>query len=166
MPLKCVPLYPEMCGESNKLDLKAVFRRRKQNNWGEPELDQEGREQWDLCHGLPLRRYADWQRKGFEYVTLADEQSLIDANGILRAHGHDVADYANQDPRTRSPFSLQKYLEDTRGNRERELAELRDLVAQYGADAVTAIKRRDNPSFSLPAELREVKPAKAAKQPA
>lgn len=155
MPLKCVPLVPGMFGDT-KLDLKAIYRRRKQDNWGTPELDANGLEQWDLTGPLPLRRHQDYVNKGFEYLTLADEQSLVDARHLV-PHWEQ---YANQDRRTRSPFSQALYLEDVRSHDDRELVDLREMVEQFGPEAVTAIRRKTQPGFELPASLKAVKARK------
>lgn len=165
MPLKCVPLVPEMHGSSSRLDLKAIYRRKKTDNFGAPILDAQGREQWDLTAGLPLRRHDDWIRKGFEYITLADEQSLIDARGVLHANGIDWQVYANQDRRTRSPFNAAIYQEDARSNHEQYVAELRRLIAEIGAEAVLAVKRSDHPGFQFPPEVQAEVDAAAMETP-
>ena len=153
MPLKCVPLVAGMSGSDNKLDLRAVYRRKKCDNWGKPILDAEGREQWDVTGPLPLRRHGDYVRKGFEYITLADEQSLLDAAQPLSAAGIDWRQFANQERRTRSPFNPVLYADDTRSNRERELETLRDLIARIGPDAVLAVKRTEHAGWNFPPEI-------------
>lgn len=153
MPLTCVPLLPEMTGSTAE-DCHAIYRRRKETNFGVPILDADGREQWDLTGPLPLRRHEDYVHKGFEYVTLADEVSLQKAGKALARAGYDWRAFANQDPRTRSPFNQALYLEDARSNQARDLDELRADIAAYGVEAVVALRRRSHPGFVLPAALR------------
>lgn len=155
MALKRVPLVAGMFGSDDKLDLKAIYRRKKQDNWGTPHLDASGALQWDLTGPLPLRRHHDWTKKGFEYVTLADEQSLKDAANALSIAGFDWHEYANQDRRTRSPFSQELYLADAKAQDSRELTELQEMVDQYGAEAVIGIRRKTEPTFELPASIKQ-----------
>lgn len=138
MPLKCIPLNPEWLG-ANSLDLKAIYRRRKTDNWGHPILDADGNEQWDTTGPLPLRRHNDWISKGFEYITLADEDSLRQAAPFLQAEGLNPMSFM-QDRRTRSPFNAQMWLDDQKSAGAARLSELRDLVAEFGVEAVVRMK--------------------------
>ena len=76
-----------------KADLHAIYRRPN----------------GDLTTGLPVRRHLDWSRKGFEWVTLADADSLLAAANSLRAQGLDPRRYV-VDPRTNSPWSYEAYV--------------------------------------------------------
>lgn len=76
-----------------KADLHAIYRRPN----------------GDLTTGLPVRRHLDWSRKGFEWVTLADTESLMAAAGSLRAQGYDPRRFV-ADPRTNSPWSYEAYV--------------------------------------------------------
>lgn len=147
--LKCVPLDPAWVGSETKLDLKAIYRRRKQNNWGVPILDADGVEQWDTTTPLPLRRHAAWLAKGFEYITLADFDSLQQVAGYLGPRWHDYT----QDDRSRSPFSLEKYLSGMVQHKADALTKLRALVAKHGLDAVTDMKRAESPDWQMPAVI-------------
>lgn len=166
MSLKCVPLLKGMFGAENSLDLKAVYRRRKQTNWGEPILDEQGREQWDLCPGLPLRRHMDYLGRGYQYITLADEQSLIDAKHVLAANNLDWREFANQEPRSRSPFNPDLYVAEAKASVDKTESELQAMVDQYGYDAVLAIKRQADPGFQMPASVKKPKAKKAEAVPA
>jgi hypothetical protein len=152
--LKCVPLDVAWTGSETKLDLKAIYRRRKQDNWGNPILDANGQEQWDTTGPLPLRRHNAWERKGFRYITLADYESLQEVAPWLNQAGLNPRDFI-QDMRTRSPFSLEKYQAGLAQELADELSDLRELVAEYGLDAVTGIKKKENPAFVMPAKLVE-----------
>lgn len=65
---------------SAKVQLKAIYRRlrRTVGPFDEEilEIGQDGLPLWDLTTPLPVERHADWIKKGFEYVTLADRDSL------------------------------------------------------------------------------------------
>ena len=156
MPLKCIPLRPEWTG-STAPDLRAIYRRRKQDNFGNPILDRDGREQWDTTGALPLRQHAKWAAKGFEYITLADEESLGKVAGVLRMEGHDPMSFM-QDRRTRSPFNAEMWLADQKSADDTRMAELRELVAQFGVEAVEKMKG------PIPASIRDAaKPKPQAK---
>ena len=138
MPLKCIPLRPEWTGSTGP-DIRAIYRRKKTDNWGNPVLDAEGREQWDTTGGLPLRRHSDWLNKGYEYITLADEDSLAKVAKWLRADGEDPMAYI-QDRRTRSPFNPDIWYADQQSAEANRIIELRELVAEYGVDAVVRMR--------------------------
>ena len=151
--LKCVPLDLAWTGGETKLDLKAIYRRRKQDNWGNPVLDADGLEQWDTTSGLPLRRHNAWLAKGFEYVPLADFDSLEKVGPQLtRDTGRDWREYI-QDLRTRSPFSLALYIKGLDQERADTLKELRELVAEFGVEMVTRLKQKEQPKWQMPAAL-------------
>ena len=153
MALKCVPLNPDWTGATSQ-DLRAIYRRKVVDNYGQPILDADGREQWDTTGPLPLRRHNDWDRKGYEYITLADEDSLGKAAPWLRAQGLDPHSFI-QDRRARSPFSAEMWMQDQRAAEETRVTELRGLIAEFGVEAV--VKMRG----PLPAVLaREVEAAK------
>lgn len=151
MSLLCVPLNAAWTGPESGLDLRAIYARRRQDNWGDPVLNPDGTEQWDTTGPLPLRRHEAWVRKGFQYITLADEDSLVAvAKSIEATTGRSWRDFI-QNRRTRSPFDLEKWLA---GRRDADLASrqaFRDLVAQIGLDAVTVVKRADQPEWQVPA---------------
>jgi hypothetical protein len=76
-----------------KLDLHAIYRRPN----------------GDVTMGLPVRRHLDWIRKGLEWVTLADAESLQAVAPSLRAQGYSPASFV-ADPRTNSPWSYEAYV--------------------------------------------------------
>ena len=155
--LKCIPLDPGWTGSETKLDLKAIYRRRKQNNWGTPILDAEGREQWDTTGPLPLRKHTAWTRKGFVYVTLADYESLEKVAPYLQA-ADPTLDWRTyiQDLRTRSPFNSELYLKGLSEQLAKELQALKAMVAKFGAEAVTEINRATDPDWQMPAGVLDV----------
>jgi len=145
-----VPLNPAWTGSESQLDLKAVYRRQKRDNWGKPILDAQGREQWDTTSPLPLRRHHDWLAKGYEYITLADEESLKSVAGGLE---HDWRTYMN-DKRTRSPFSSEVYQAEQKEALDKDIANLIRLVKEHGAESVEATMRSmRGENWTLPVEV-------------
>jgi hypothetical protein len=65
---------------SAKVEMKAIYRRlrRTVGAFDEEilEIGEDGLPLWDLTTPLPVARHNDWIKKGFEYVTLADRESL------------------------------------------------------------------------------------------
>lgn len=155
MGLKCIPLNLEWCGDT-KQDFFAIYARRKQDNWGVPELDAQGREQWDATGPLPMRRHPDWMKKGYVYVTLwirrDDHRWPLVAGWIRQSTGEDPETYI-QNRRERTTFDSALWMQDAAKERAAELARLRDQVAKFGAEAVVEIRRQTDPSFTLPADL-------------
>lgn len=168
MALKTIPLNLDWCGSDAKEDFHAIYERREENNWGEPVLDAQGREQWHLTSALPLRRHPDWTKKGFRYLTIAitpeDHAWPKVAAWIRQQTGADPFTFI-QDRRTRSTFSLAAYLEGAQVAREKAFEDLRALVRQYGAEAVLEIKRQTDPHFVLPDGLRDDAPEPMAAEP-
>lgn len=138
MPLKCIPLRPEWTGSTGP-DIRAIYRRKKTDNFGAPILDADGNEQWDTTGPLPLRRHADYAAKGYEYITLADEDSLAKVSRALREDGLDPMSFL-QDRRTRSPFNAAMWIEDQRVAESNRVTELRALVKEFGVEAVVKMK--------------------------
>jgi len=160
--LKCVPFNDEWPGSSS--DLRAIYERRQQDNWGNPVLDADGNEQWDTTGPLPLRRHNDWVRKGFRYLTLADEDSLQKASGWLRSQGLDPMVFM-QDRRNRSPFSLDLYMQGREERESAERAEWRRLVEKHGPETVVEIKGPLPVWLTRELHLPESDPAPAAGGP-
>jgi hypothetical protein len=156
--LKCVPLDPSWTGAETRLDLKAIYRRRKQNQWGQPILDANGQEQWDTTGPLPLRRHHKWIEKGFAYITLADYDSLQEVIPWLNKQGLDWRSFI-QSELGRSPFDAKKYMQGVAQEQADDLKDLRELVAEFGVEAVTKIKQKENPAFVMPAALIADSPA-------
>ena len=131
--LKCVPFLPQLSGDT-KLDVRAIYRRPS----------------GDLTCGLPMRRHHQWQAKGFEYVTLADAESLGIAAPFLRANGWNPQDYVagiDGDGRP-TPWKVDLYLADVKEKQADLDAELRALIAEHGLETVEKIRGR------LPEHLR------------
>src|SRR5690349_14109132 len=76
-----------------KLDVHAIYRRPVFGENGEQLVDEHGVPRWDLTGGLPVRRHRDWIKKGYQYVTLADSESLKNAAPLLRAQGIDPGQF-------------------------------------------------------------------------
>lgn len=148
--LKCIAFDDRM----TELDLKAIYRRRKEDNWGAPILDADGREQWDATGPLPMLRHSQWTKKGFVYITLADEASLQKVIGLLNERGENWRDYM-QDRQRRSPWNAALWLQGEARAKADEYADLRELVKEFGPDAVTKIKQRDVPGWTMPASILE-----------
>jgi hypothetical protein len=136
---RCVPLDHAWTGDT-KLDIRAIYRRPSATGG------------WDLTTALPLRRHSQWLQKGFEYVTLADGESLQVAARTLQANGLDWREFIC-DIRTQSPWNVELYLKDRATQDAADLEELRTLIAEFGVDAVVKIKQQQNPNFRLPKAL-------------
>jgi hypothetical protein len=129
MALKCVPLNPDWVGNTG-LDMRAIYRRPS----------------GDLTTALPLRRHNQWQAKGFEYVTLADAESLKLAAPWLMSQGKNpqefVAGYTNEGS---TPWNVAKYLEGVQVADATAADELKTLIAQFGVEAVEKITGKPVP---------------------
>lgn len=142
MALKCVPLVAGMTGDT-KHDLRAIYR--KPNG--------------DLSAGLPMRRHQQWLNKGFEYVTLADADSLVTAAPLLQAAGLNPQDYvAGREDGRPTPWNVAAYLVDDKARIARDEAELKAKIDKYGVDTVESIL-----GLKVPDHLRPVTVAKASK---
>lgn len=137
-----------------KLDLKAIYKRPRRDGHYNYVRGANGRIQWDETGPLPLRRHADWTAKGFEYITLADAESLRAASRALLENGYQPREFVC-DPRTDSPWNHEAYQRYVGQDDSAELAELRHQIDQFGLEAVVAIRKAADPSFALPLELRE-----------
>jgi hypothetical protein len=149
MSYPTVPFNSEWIA-SDKIDAKAVYRRPHRHAiTNEIQRDAMGAVQWDYSI-LPIRRDNDWGAKGYEYVTIADAESLGMVAGSLRAQGLDPRSFI-MDPRTNSPWVPEKYHANAQEAVNAEHARLRDMVAKYGVEATEEILK-----ITLPAELRTV----------
>src|SRR5919106_1444688 len=94
---KCVPFDSVWSIPGTKFDLKGIYRRPRRVVGAYDEItvatSAEGLPLWDLTGPFPIRRHSDWVAKGFEYVTLADLESLEKAAPSLRAKGLNVREY-------------------------------------------------------------------------
>lgn len=156
---KAVP-FDEAWIASDKIDVHAIYRRPILDDLGEQARDAHGVPQWDLTGGLPVRRHFDWRRKGFEYVTLADGESLSKVAPLLRKRGYNAADYIMLRNRVvgATPWNPQLYLASQATVDRAQHDELVTLVQKFGSDAVLEIKRATEPHFQLPAHLRDIPP--------
>lgn len=149
----CVPFNPDWV-QNDKADLKAIYRRPRMDARTNTVLrDEAGTPLWDLTGPLPVRRHLDWQKKGFEYVTLADLASLGSAAGWLQSQGLDPKSFIiGMGPR-RSPWSAEAYAASQATDTADVLKDLRELVKDFGIEAVTKIKRQTDPGWQPPAGL-------------
>jgi hypothetical protein len=147
MSYRCVP-FSESWITSEKVDAQAVYKRPHRTPiTGEIVRDAHGLPTWDYSV-LPVRRHNDWLGKGFEYVTIANAESLGMVAGSLRAAGLDPRDFI-MDPRTNSPWAPDKYAAVAQQDAQTEIDRLRTLVDKYGVEATEEMLR-----ITLPEELR------------
>lgn len=148
---RCVPFDPNWAIAGTKYDLKAIYRRPRRTigEYDEitPETNAEGLPLWDLTTPLPLRRHSDWTAKGYEYVTLADMESLEKAAPSLRAKGLRVQDFV-QHPQL-GPWNPKLYAAVANVEDQTAFAELVALIEKFGVDTVEQIR-----GVALPAALR------------
>ena len=146
----------------DKIDIHAIYRRPRfvTDEFGEDqrEYDADGLPAWDLTGPLPVKQHNKWMQKGFEYVTLANRESLITAAKHGTLQGGSVREFDQH--QTGGPWNYRKYVAGQQSANTAELEQLRADVEKYGADAVEQIHRRRDPHFVLPATLR-AEPAKA-----
>lgn len=159
--LKLVPFNAAWI-DHDKLDLHAIYRRPRfvEDMYGERtrELDANGVPTWDLSAPLPVHKHSRWVTKGFQYVTLADRESLVAAarnNTILDQNGQLTRDWRQYDQHaTSGPWNYRLYAMGVSSTATREAEELRADVERFGSEAVEAIRQRSEPSFKLPAHLQ------------
>lgn len=154
MSLKLVPFNATWITH-DKIDVHAIYRRPrfKEDAYGELNRDTgtNGVPTWDLTGPLPVRSHTRWTSKGFEYVTLASRQSLIEAGRKGTIEGDWRAYDQHQ---TGGPWNWKKYAEGQAATTTLEAEELKQDIADYGWKAVEAIRRRSDPTFSLPNHLK------------
>jgi hypothetical protein len=162
---KCVPIENSWTIQGTKLDLKAIYRRprRRVGEYDEiiPEHGPDGLPLYDLTGPLPLRRHADWIAKGFEYVTVVasprnDDGAWPAIAASLRAKNLNPADYL-QHPHF-GTWNPKLYLATADQVEASKVSELQALVEQLGSEAVLAVRRSMDPSFTLPAKLQHIPP--------
>lgn len=139
---------------NDKIDLKAIYRRPRytEDAYGEMvrETTADGLPAWDLTGGLPVKSHNKHVAKGFEYVTLADRDSLHIAATHKTIDG-DWRQYV-QDPRTGGPWHYRKYVEGQTVADAEATQRLAEMVAKYGPDLVQDMKRETEPGYVLPAK--------------
>lgn len=148
----------------DKIDIRAIYRRPVRDARGR-QVVKDGIPQWDLTGGLPVRRHQDWIRKGYEYVTLASGADVTrEVADDLRAKGYNPRDFI-MDEFEMSPWNPELYLA-TAGVVEQQAADaLTEMVERFGSDAVLAIKRSENPLFTLPEHLEGIPAGGKVKAP-
>lgn len=160
MSLKLVPFNPAWISH-DKLDLKAMYRRPRfvADEFGEfsREYDPNGLPTWDIVGPLPVKQHTRWQTKGFEYITLADRASLVEAwrKGTLPPGEH-ARDYDQH--QTGGPWNYRKFIDGANAQAAQDAEHLKSLVERLGSEAVEAVKRSTEPGFVLPEALRGIKP--------
>lgn len=162
MALKLVPFNPSWVNH-DKIDIHAIYRRPRfiEDAYGERrrENDKDGLPTWDLTGPLPLRQHQRWLSKGFEYVTLANRESLLVAArfGTL-PEGHPASMYDQH--QTGGPWNWKKYSEGQEETQTLDVQQLHEDVMEFGSIAVTRMKRRmsGDPNYELPANLQGIQP--------
>lgn len=160
--LKLVP-FNAVWITHDKCDVHAIYRRPrfKEDEFGEwhREYDKDGLPTWDLTGPLPVKSHNRWTSKGFEYVTLANRESLIMAASIRSlpepAHVYDQH-------QTGGPWNYRKYSAGQVDQHSAEAERLKADVERFGPEAVEAIRRQTDPTFKLPDALKKPKKAEAA----
>lgn len=153
--LKVVPFDPQWINH-DKLDIKAMYRRPRWvvDQWGERqrEYNADGLPTWDIVGPLPIKKHNHWVAKGFEYITLANRDSLRKAAKVnaLAGSPRDYDQHA-----TGGPWNYRLYAEGQLHTEQSESAKLRADVEKFGAEAVETIRQQTDPSFRLPPELKK-----------
>lgn len=156
MALRLVPFNPTWISHE-RIDIKAIYRRPRfvSDDYGEMhrEYDANGLPTWDLTGPLPVKQHTKWTQKGFEYVTLANRDSLAVAYrmGTLPS-GTTFRDFDQH--QTGGPWNYRKYIEGQADTQTTDLDDLRRDVEAFGAEAVETLRRRTDPHFRLPEALK------------
>jgi len=164
MALRLVP-FNQMWVTHHKLDLKGIYRRPRftANDMDEiVQVFEDGVPQWDIVGPLPIKQHNKFLAKGFEFITLADRTSLNTAAkfGTLPA-GTSARDFDQH--QTGGPWYYKLYAQGQVTMDTAAAQQLRADVERFGADAVEELRRRDNPNFRLPPDLRSLgRPAPVA----
>lgn len=155
--LKLVPFDDAwVTNDSKSFDLHAIYRRPRwtRNEWDEVVrvIDENGLPCWDLTSALPVRQHNKWRQKGFEYVTLANRESLAMAARGLRAKGLNPADF-DQHPE-QGPWNYKRFLEGQAEQYREDVAGIESDVERFGPDVAEEIRKRSDQSFVLPPKYR------------
>lgn len=145
---------------SDKLDVKALYRRPAYDGRGQRRLDAEGRPEWDITSALPVRRHNDWAAKGFEFLALATWEDVLACRASLEAAGVRVQElmdsYSAQGEPNRRGFLVAAYLAELAKDATQAYGRLAELVKEHGSDAVLAIMQAQHPGYQLPEALRGI----------
>jgi hypothetical protein len=166
--LKLIPFNAEWITNS-RTDLKAIYRRpqlQEDEETGDmvQKRDANGQPLWDITTGLPVKQHVRWAAKGFEYITLANRESLNLAARTGTLIGGTVRDY---DQHARGgPWNYRKYI----AGQELAVSDAVDVVKadveRFGPEAAEEIQRRSNPGYRLPEGMRKAKKGQSEKVPA
>lgn len=161
--LKCVPFNSAWISHE-KIDIHAIYRRPRfvSDKYGDlsRELDANGIPTWDLTGPLPVKQHIKWSQKGFEYVTLANREALHTAAATGTLLGGTPRDYDQH--RAGGPWNYRLYSEGQTETYTAEVDQLREDIARFGPEAVETLRRRQDPTFTLPDSLKKPKGTKAA----
>lgn len=146
----------------DRMDVHAIYRRPryKEDQFGEMhrELNDRGLPTWDLTGPLPVKQHNKWRAKGFEYVTLANRDSLVlAARAGTLPEGTRFHDWV-QDTTTNGPWNYKKYIVGQEQTTTLEAEQLEADVREFGSAAVETIRRRHDQTFRLPDHLRDIAP--------
>ena len=145
---------------SDKLDVKALYRRPAYDGRGLRRVDAEGRPEWDITSALPVRRHNDWAAKGFEFLALATWEDVLACRGSLETAGirvQDLADsYSTIGEPNRRGFLVSAYLAELAKDSTAAYGRLAELVKEHGSEAVLAIMQATHPGYALPEALRGI----------
>lgn len=147
----------------DKTDLHAIYRRPQMvedldTGHRVPRRDADGFIVWDLTSPLPIKQHNIWEAKGYQYVTLADRESLHTAARTGTLTGGSVREFDQH--ATGGPWNYRKYAAAQAEVASDALDNLRADVEQFGSEAVEAIRRRTDPTFRLPESFRQAPKAK------
>lgn len=139
--MQLVPFDASWTGSETKEDLKAWYRR--------PSVYGG----FSVIGPLPLRRHTDWQRKGYEYVTLGSSEDVVKILPQLRAKGVDTQ-ALGQSYDHNGHFKLEAYLKAQRVKDDTYVADLQAKVDKFGYDAVAEMLRVGDPNFVMPPAVK------------
>jgi len=163
--LKLVP-FNQAWITHDKIDVHAIYRRPRytKDDYGEDQREvhaETGEPTWDITSPLPVKQHSKWLAKGFEYVTVADRDSLRRAalhRTVLDEHG-EACDWRVYDQhQTGGPWNLRRYMEGLSSTTTLANDQLRADVEKYGPETVENIRRRYEPGFRVPDHLRHLGP--------
>lgn len=153
MEYQLVPFDPAWADINTCPDVHAIYRRRRNDRWGRPVLDAEGREQWDYIT-YPLRQHQAAMLKGMHYVTLASNADLADAKVIQSLLARNLSPQMYLNGPGRRVWDAELFLIAEAVQADEDLVALKADIEQFGAEAVVAIRRRTDPTFVLPESLK------------
>lgn len=163
--LKLVP-FNEAWITHEKLDIRGIYRRPR---WTKDQFDQDVQQRgpdglplWDLTGALPIKQHNKWRAKGFEFVTLADRESLFAAyqkKTLMLPDGMTLRDFDQH--QTGGPWNYKMYAAGQSQQDNATLLKMRADVQEFGSAAYEKIRRGVDPTFTLPKELQGIAPGGA-----